>query len=133
MVESSQTIISTCQVFNMAIFWYILGYQIEIEIIFNVVGIFTSLRWCQLKVENLKKMVFIYQNWPNDAKLDYKIAKGFVHDFFEVEDVILDDHEQLFINVSYYENAWWVCGSWHLIFLCNMWQDVVYEIEFVFW
>jgi hypothetical protein len=38
-------------------------------------------------------MVFIYQIWPNDAKLDYKIAKGFVHDFFEVEDVILDDHE----------------------------------------
>ncbi len=51
-------------------------------------------------------MMFIYQNCPNDAKLDYKIAKGFVHDFFEVEDVILDDHEQLLIDVSYYENAW---------------------------
>jgi hypothetical protein len=53
--------------------------------------------------------------------------------FKKVEDVILDDHEQLLIDVSYYENAWWVCGSWHLIFLCNMWQDVVYEIEFFFW
>lgn len=77
-------------------------------------------------------MVFIYQNWPNDAKLDCKIAKRFVHDIFEVEDVILDDHEQFVIDVSYYENAWWVCGSWHLIFLCNMWQDVVYEIYFIF-
>jgi hypothetical protein len=44
-----------------------------------------------------KKMVFIYQNWPNYAKLDYKIAKGFVHDFSKVEDVIVDDHEQLLI------------------------------------
>jgi hypothetical protein len=43
-------------------------------------------------------MVFIYQNWPNDAKLDYKIAKGFVYDFLKVEDVILDDHEQFLIE-----------------------------------
>jgi hypothetical protein len=56
-------------------------------------GIFTSLRRCWLGVENLEKLVFIYINWPNDAKLDYKMVERFISDFFATYDALLDDNE----------------------------------------
>jgi hypothetical protein len=48
----------------------IVGSQIEIKRIFNMVGVITSLKRCQLGIENLDKLVPIMKNWPNDPKFE---------------------------------------------------------------
>jgi hypothetical protein len=51
--------------------WQILGIprsQIEIEQIFNIVGMLTSLWHCNLGGENLNKLVMIKKNWSIDAR-----------------------------------------------------------------
>jgi hypothetical protein len=40
----------------------IVGLQIEIEQIFNMVKVITSLKWCQLGIENLDNIVLIRKN-----------------------------------------------------------------------
>jgi hypothetical protein len=58
-------------------------------------------------VDNLEKLVMIYKNWLNDTRLDcINIMQGFFKDSFEVEDVLLDYNEQLFLNVGVYEEEW---------------------------
>jgi hypothetical protein len=60
----------------------ILGGSIEVEQNFNVLGVFTSLRRCQLGVENLDSLVMIYKNWPNDVKAWWSVANEDVTKFF---------------------------------------------------
>jgi hypothetical protein len=48
----------------------IVGSQIETKRIFNMVGVITSLKRCQLGIENLDKLVTIMKNWPNDPKFE---------------------------------------------------------------
>ncbi len=53
--------------------WQILGIpksQIEIEILFNIVGMLTSLWHCKLGVKNLNKLVMIMKNWSTDARVN---------------------------------------------------------------
>jgi hypothetical protein len=38
-----------------------------IERIFSIVGVLTSLRCCQLGLDNLDALVMICKNWPHDA------------------------------------------------------------------
>jgi hypothetical protein len=47
----------------------IVSSQIETECIFCVAGILTSLRRCWLQSENLNKLIFVSQNWPNDPRV----------------------------------------------------------------
>ncbi len=49
-------------------FFWIPKSQIEIEQIFNIVGMLTSLWHCKLGVENLNKLVMIMKNWSTDAR-----------------------------------------------------------------
>jgi hypothetical protein len=39
-----------------------IGYQIELEKIFSLVEILTSLKRCRLQLENLDKLIFINKN-----------------------------------------------------------------------
>ncbi len=71
----------------------ILGSQIEIEQIFNIVGVFTSLRKCRLGVENLDSLVMIYKNWMNDVRVRCSLANEDVTKFFVVEVDVLESHE----------------------------------------
>jgi hypothetical protein len=41
----------------------ILGFEIEMERIFSIVGVLTSLCRCRLGVDNLDKLVIIMKNW----------------------------------------------------------------------
>jgi hypothetical protein len=48
----------------------ILGSHIEIERIFSIAGVLTSLHHCRLGVENLDKLVIIMKNWSSNARVD---------------------------------------------------------------
>ncbi len=52
------------------------GFQIEIKIFFSLVGILTNLRRCRLQIENLKKLIFVNKNWPNDPRIGYKFPSN---------------------------------------------------------
>jgi hypothetical protein len=45
----------------------IVGFQIEIERIFNIVGVIISFHQSKLGSENLQCLMVIAKNWPNDA------------------------------------------------------------------
>jgi hypothetical protein len=50
----------------------IVGCQIEIERIFSLIGILTSLRRYHLQSKKLDKLIFVSKNWPNDLRIGCK-------------------------------------------------------------
>jgi hypothetical protein len=50
----------------------IVSSQIEIEIIFSLVGVSIDLRRCCLQSNNFEKLIFIRKNWHNYTKVGYK-------------------------------------------------------------
>jgi hypothetical protein len=40
--------------------------QIETKKIFSIAGILTTLKRCQLQIDNLDKLIFVHKNWPFD-------------------------------------------------------------------
>jgi hypothetical protein len=60
----------------------IVGSQIEIEIIFSLVGILTSLRRCYLQSIFLNKLIFVGKHWPNDSRIGCKSPFSLI-DFIE--------------------------------------------------
>jgi len=64
----------------------IVGCQIEIERIFNMTGVITSLKHCQLGIENLDKLVLIMKNWLDDPKFDYTNGPKSFEKFLNFED-----------------------------------------------
>ncbi len=65
----------------------VVGFQIEIERIFSFARIFA--RRCCLQTENLEKLIFFNENWPNDLKIHCKSSYNLV-EFFE-NDVDLEE------------------------------------------
>jgi hypothetical protein len=61
--------------------------QIEIEMIFYLVGILTNLRRCCLQIENLQKLIFVNKNWPNDLRIGCKFPSNLL-EFFEMDKLI---------------------------------------------
>ncbi len=53
-------------------------FQIETKRIFSLVGILTNLRRCHLQIENLKKLIFVNKNWPNDPRIGCKSPSNLV-------------------------------------------------------
>ncbi len=58
------------------------GSQIEIEIIFSLPRILTSLRTCHLQLENFDKLIFVNKIWPTDPRIGCKPPSSLV-DFIE--------------------------------------------------
>jgi hypothetical protein len=71
MVGKNESIFPTIG-FCVGIFLGIVGSQIEIEIIFSLARILTSLRRCRLQSSNLDKLIFVSKNWPNDLRIGCK-------------------------------------------------------------
>ncbi len=46
--------------------------KIEIERLFSLTRIITSLRRCHLQSKNLDKLIFVNKNWQNDPKIGCK-------------------------------------------------------------
>lgn len=70
--------------------------QIEIVRIFSIVGVFSSLKRCYLKVDNLDKLVIIYKNQPIDAQNDCNLVDGQkVAELFVVKQILLEENEDM--------------------------------------
>jgi len=71
----------------------IVGSQIEIECIFSLVGILTSLRRYQLQSEILDKLIFFSQNWPNDLRVGCNMPSTMV-EFIEKDEIVEEELEE---------------------------------------
>ncbi len=72
----------------------VIGSQIEIKRIFSLARILTNLRRCHLQIENLKKLIFVNKNWPNDFRIGCKFPSNLV-EFLE-KDVYLKEELEKF-------------------------------------
>jgi len=43
--------------------------QIETKKIFSIAGILTTLKRCQLQIDNLDKPIFVHKNWPFNLRV----------------------------------------------------------------
>jgi hypothetical protein len=57
-----------------------------------------------LGVDNLDKLVMIYNNWPSDVWIDYNLIDGNkLAKFFVVEKNLLEENENLLEKARYFE------------------------------
>ncbi len=55
-------------------------------------------------VDNLDKLVMIYNNWPSDVWIDYNLIDGNkLAKFFVVEKNLLEENENLLEKARYFE------------------------------
>jgi hypothetical protein len=52
--------------------------QIEPKRLLSLVDILTNLKRCHLQTDNLKKLIFVNKNWPNDLRVGCKSPSNFV-------------------------------------------------------
>jgi hypothetical protein len=64
-------------VFSIKQILRIIEFQIEMNKVFSLIRIFTSLRRC-LQSKNLDKMIFVNKNWFNDPKIGCKSRSSLV-------------------------------------------------------
>jgi hypothetical protein len=68
-----------------------------------MVGIITSLKRCQLGIENLDKLVLIMKNWPNDLRFECTSGLKSFEEFFNSESGIIFLNENLIIDFNLFE------------------------------
>jgi hypothetical protein len=79
----------------------IIGFPIELERAFNIVGICTNLRHSQLGIENLEMvMSYIYNNWSNDVCVKGWASMG---QFMDMEEALTRENEDLVDKVRLLE------------------------------
>jgi hypothetical protein len=83
-------------------FFRILGFQIEIKKMFNLVSVLTFLRRCCLQVKNLDCITNIINNWPDDSHLNYK-PNANLKNYLKVEVGLVKDNYELVEEVKYFE------------------------------
>ncbi len=95
---SSQTFFLAHQVFG------IVGFQIEIERIFNIIGVIISYHQSKLGSENLQCLMVIAKNWPNNA---CEGCEGGQESslFLTHEENIIDENETIIEEEGYFEDA----------------------------
>jgi len=65
----------------------IVGFQIQSECIFHLVGLLTSLKKCWLQSKILDKLTFVSQNWPNDPRVECNMPSTLVK-FIEKDEIV---------------------------------------------
>lgn len=71
--------------------------QIEIESIFSIASIHTTLRRCRLQTDNeFNKLVLLVKNWPSDPRQDSNIRSSCLEDFQNKEEELLVELEEEF-------------------------------------
>lgn len=89
-MQFPQVFFLVCQVLG------IVGFQIETQQIFNVIGIITNLRWSRLGIDNLNHLVLVIKNWPHDVYVgcDGGKAKN-LHDYLQAEQIMIEEHNKI--------------------------------------
>ncbi len=78
--------------------------QIEIERIFNMVGVITSLRHCWLGIKNLDKFVFIMKNWLDDPKFGCATSlPNSIEEYLKIENDMISKNEDFIVNFNLFE------------------------------
>ncbi len=76
--------------------------HIEIEHVFSLVGVLTTLRHCRLHVDNLNSIIIVVKNWPDDHCLNCSQHK-YLKDFLKVESSLAKDNYDLIEESNYFE------------------------------
>lgn len=85
-------------------FFGIVGSQIEIECIFNVVGVITNFQCSKLGINNLDCLILVIKNWPNDAHIGCVVNKPRNMDsFLSSEVIIIKEHKKLIKEKELFE------------------------------
>jgi hypothetical protein len=78
----------------------IVNSQMKIERNFNMAGIITGLRCCQLGIGNLDKLVFIMKNWLDDPRFGCTTS---LQKCLEIEDGMVSKNENLVADFKFFE------------------------------
>jgi len=81
----------------------IVGSQIEIERIFSMVRVITSLKRCWLGIENLDKLVLIMKNWLHDPIFRCTSGPKSFEKFLNSKDIVVVKKEDLIIDFNLFE------------------------------
>jgi len=71
----------------------IVGFQIEIEFFFSLVGILTNLKRCHVQSDNLNKIIFVSKNWPSDPRVGCSSSFSLI-ELIEADLVLAEELEQ---------------------------------------
>jgi hypothetical protein len=71
----------------------IVGFQIETERIFSLVGILTNLKRCHVQLDNLNKIIFVSKNWPSDLRVGCSSPSSLI-ELIEADLVLAEELEQ---------------------------------------
>lgn len=87
----------------------IVGSQVELERLFSISGVITSLQrrklgMDKLGMDNLESLVLISKNWPDETRNDTKLEEISLPHFLAVEDSIIDDNEYLIEQAGLFED-----------------------------
>jgi hypothetical protein len=87
----------------------IVGSQVELERLFSISGVITSLQRRKLGIDklgmdNLESLVLISKNWPDETRNDTKLEENSLPHFLAVEDSIIDDNEYLIEQAGLFED-----------------------------
>jgi hypothetical protein len=77
-------------------------WQIEIEQVFGLIGVSTTLRCCKLKVNNLGHIITMVKNLPNDLHFNFSQRKDLTN-FMKVESLLAKDNYDLIKESNHFE------------------------------
>jgi hypothetical protein len=77
--------------------------QIEIERIFSMVRVITSLTRFWLGIENLDKLVLNMKNWPDDLRFKCTRGPKSFEEFLNSKDHVISKNEDLIIDFNLFE------------------------------
>jgi len=81
-------------------------FQIEIEIIFNIIGVITSVCRSKFLSENWSCLVMIVKNWRNVIHVGCGFNKeDFICDFIVCEETLLEENEIMIQEKHYFEDV----------------------------
>jgi hypothetical protein len=75
----------------------IVGSHIEVEKVFNVAGICTSLQRSRLAIENIEMLISIYKTWSNDACVE---GLASMKQFMDMEEAFMEENESIIDQVG---------------------------------
>ncbi len=71
-----------------------MGFHIEVEIVFSIVGVCTNLQCSHLGMDNLEMFVTIYKNWFDDA------CVGGFPSSMETKNILMDENEDVIASLK---------------------------------